>query len=511
MAITPISGYGTANFIVSTTPGQGNYTSLASAMAAASAPATIFLRTTVSENVTITPGVHIVGWGGLGNGSLPTIIGKVTMTGIGTSNISGIKLQTNGDAAVEVSGSNDSILKLTDCFIQVSGNVALNYSSSGTNSALELYNCNGNISTSTYFSCSGAGNLKLEKCIFNNLGNTTTACTVSGGTLSLNWSLIKSPITLSGTTANLNMSFSQIDTSLSNSTCLTQGSTTGTTHGCFCRFSEFDSGTASAISVSASSILTVSNIRVDSSNTNAITGSGTLQRGTIDFTGTSSTINTTTVTQLKSLPKSSPTIQRFTSGTAATYTTPANCQWIRIRMVGGGGGGAGTGSVPDGGAGGSGGNTTFSGGTLTAAGGTGGAANGGGTEGSGGTGTNGNVLNVSGCNGGPRWNNSLAAIGGYGGGSFFGQGGPGGEANGGTGKPGGGYGAGGGGGGCSLTSGIAGTGGGGGGYVEHIINSPAASYTYTVGTAGTAGAAGTSGVTGGAGIAGIIVVEEYYS
>jgi hypothetical protein len=46
-------------------------------------------------------------------------------------------------------------------------------------------------------------------------------------------------------------------------------------------------------------------------------------------------------------------------------------------------------------------------------------------------------------------------------------------------------------------------------YVEHIISSPAASYTYAVGTGG-AGASGTTGGAGGSGAAGIIIVEEYY-
>ena len=30
-----------------------------------------------------------------------------------------------------------------------------------------------------------------------------------------------------------------------------------------------------------------------------------------------------------------PTSQVLTSGTSATYTTPANVKWIRVRMVGG--------------------------------------------------------------------------------------------------------------------------------------------------------------------------------
>jgi hypothetical protein len=53
-----------------------------------------------------------------------------------------------------------------------------------------------------------------------------------------------------------------------------------------------------------------------------------------------------------------------------------------------------------------------------------------------------------------------------------------------------------------------GQGGGAGGYVEKLITSPAATYTYTVGTGGAGGAAGT--LAGGNGAAGIIIVDEFY-
>src|SRR6185312_9972680 len=68
-----------------------------------------------------------------------------------------------------------------------------------------------------------------------------------------------------------------------------------------------------------------------------------------------------------------PTRQVLTSGTNATYTTPANCRQLRIRMVGGGGGG---GSYNNG-SGGDGGDTIFN--SIHAAGGKGG---GGGISGS---------------------------------------------------------------------------------------------------------------------------------
>jgi hypothetical protein len=198
-----------------------------------------------------------------------------------------------------------------------------------------------------------------------------------------------------------------------------------------------------------------------------------------------------------------PTIQRFLSGTAATYTTPANVKWIRIRMVGGGGGGGEGGNTALSAAGGA---STFSGGSLSAGG--GGAASNSTAGGAGGTPANGNVISIPGGSGGGS-NGATNGVGGNGGNSYFGGGGGGGQ--GGT-QPGlgGSTNTGGGGGGGSLSTSSA-AGGGAGAYIEHIISAPAASYTYTVGAGGAGmSGGGAGGGDGGAGAAGIIIVEEHY-
>jgi hypothetical protein len=196
-----------------------------------------------------------------------------------------------------------------------------------------------------------------------------------------------------------------------------------------------------------------------------------------------------------------PTTQVLTSGFGATYTRPANVKSIRVRLAGAGGGGSGN----AGGAGTGGGTTSF--GTLSANGG-GGATGSGGSGGAGGSASGGDI-NLKGGGGGGSHNNALAGntpAGGVGGASAFGGGGAGGGGSA------GGAGAantGGGGGGGSATDGTASGGGGGsGGYCEERINSPAATYTYTVGTGG----AGSAGATyaGGRGGDGIIIVEEFY-
>ena len=187
-----------------------------------------------------------------------------------------------------------------------------------------------------------------------------------------------------------------------------------------------------------------------------------------------------------------PTYQAFTSGSAATYTTPSGATWLRVRMVGGGGGG---GAASGGTAGGTGGTTIFN--SINANGGAGGAATTtpqtGAAGGASGTGTA--TLRVSGSPGSATGAGGSAPFFGGGAGSVIGasQAGTAAVAN-----------SGGGGGGVVSASG-----GGSGEYVEIIIPNPAATYTYTVGAAGAASTGGT--VQGAAGAAGRIVVEEHYN
>jgi hypothetical protein len=187
-----------------------------------------------------------------------------------------------------------------------------------------------------------------------------------------------------------------------------------------------------------------------------------------------------------------PTVQRFTSG-SATYTPTGGTIYIKVRIVGGGGGGAAAATN----SGGTGGTTTF--GTWTSIGGSGGAPAGG-TPGAGGTGgVNGTGILIARVNGEPGQLATGAGSGMGGSTPFAGRGsttattGMAGNTN-----------TGGGGGGGAGTPG--GSGGGGSEYVEFFVNSPGAT-SYTVGGGGTGGTAGTQ--AGGAGGSGVIIIEEY--
>lgn len=214
------------------------------------------------------------------------------------------------------------------------------------------------------------------------------------------------------------------------------------------------------------------------------------------------------------------TTQLLTTGTNATYTTPANVKWIEGFMRGGGAGGLGSGDTSAVTAPTAGGNTCWntSGTACTsplyqASG--GGIPTRSATPAAGGTGAGiaGSLTCNNSATGGSGGSGMFAAVNSVGGfGGAAGDGTPGAPmtfGNGATVPTN--SGAGGGGGGSNNTSIISGAGGGGGGYCRFIIANPAASYVYTIGAKGSGGALGTSGLPGGDGGSGNIFVIEHYT
>lgn len=281
--------YGTTPLIVATDAANGSHTTLASALAVAQANETVFLRDSVTENVTLPANVNIASWQG-SSASTPSITGKITLTVASTNTISGIRLVTNGDNFLAVTGSAASIINLNNCYLDCADATGITFSSSSSSASIRVDTCVGNIATTgiSLFSHSSAGTLSFVRYNESNSGSTTTNSTASAGFLNLQYSTLAHPITTSGTNTFISRE-SQVDCTIFNTTALTLGgSGTQVVYGGL-----VTGGTATAISC-GSALCALHDVTVGSSNAAAIAGAGTVTYSDINFSGTSSDVTTTT-------------------------------------------------------------------------------------------------------------------------------------------------------------------------------------------------------------------------
>jgi hypothetical protein len=288
-----------------------------------------------------------------------------------------------------------------------------------------------------------------------------------------------------------------------------------------------NSGTATHLSYYATSTnavsdangQTISGAYTFSGGAGAITMSGsTIAMGTGKITGLGNGTASTDAMAFGQLV--APTIQLFTSssGTYTTPTSPRTPLYLRVKVVGPGGGGSGGGTGGNNGSAGSA-ASTFSAGSASAGAGGGGSFGGAGAAGgSNSISTSGTIISVLGIAGGTGAgadfsiiSGSAQLVGNIGGSTPLGGGATGAIGTGTAGRANTGEGGAGGRNGPSGLNDSTGAGGGGGGYLEFLVISPSATYTYLVGSGGAGGTSTAgSGSTGGAGASGVVIVEEYY-
>lgn len=288
--------FGVAKWIVSTDATQGTHTTIGGALTSASSGDTIFIRTgTYTENLTLKAGVNLCALpsdSSLNQTGNVIIAGNCTLTTAGSVTISGIQLQTNSAALLSVTGSAASIVNLNNCNLNCSNNTGITFSAANTSAAVNLYNCTGNLGTTGIglFSDSSTGNITFLDCYFTNSGGSTTASTKSAGQFNSINSTFNNPLTYSSSNVASGMEYTNM--MVTNTTNLTT-SGTGQIAIIYCYFA---SGTASALSIGTGTLISLAHCLISSSNTNAITGAGSvLSVGTI-YTGTSHFSNVTTQT-----------------------------------------------------------------------------------------------------------------------------------------------------------------------------------------------------------------------
>lgn len=286
--------YSTANGHTVDPSGNGDYSTIAAAISAASSGQTIFLRPgTYTENLTLKAGVNLTAFGSDGslNGTGKVIIsGTCTMTTAGSITMSGVQLQTNSAAFLAVTGTLASVVNLSNCYLNSTNATGITYSSSSGSSGINISYCRGDTGTTgiAHFTDTGSGGLNITHSQFTNTGASTTSSTTSTAPVSIQWSSMASPLTTSSTgTFGIFNSF--IDTSATNSTSLTTAGSGATN----ILNSSFASGSASSISIGVGSSVTINNSEINTSNSSAIAGAGGISYGGLTFL-LSSLIATTT-------------------------------------------------------------------------------------------------------------------------------------------------------------------------------------------------------------------------
>ena len=286
---------GTVKWVVNAIANLGTNTTIQAAITAASSGDNVFITPgTYTENLTLKGGVNLVAYGTDSASGNVTIVGKATFSGTGTVNIYGIELQTNSDFFYVTSGANGNVTSFKNCNFNCLNNTGINATQTG-GGALGFYNCSGNIATTgiTLITNSGTSVVVYDDTNIGNSGASTTASTSSSsGSMSFVNSAINFPINVSGTSTLYGYSSVFSTTGAFNTTMITYGGSATNSVMYYCTVA---SGSASAVSIS--SALTMIECTINSSNTNSITGGGTLVYGGMMFLATT-TINVTTQTPL---------------------------------------------------------------------------------------------------------------------------------------------------------------------------------------------------------------------
>lgn len=282
-----------AKFIVDPTLYYGTHQTLTAALAAASSGDTILIRPcTLTENCTLKAGVDICGLPGVAENPNVIINGKLTASFSGSCTLSSLQLKTNSDFALVISGSSDTTIHLDDVSIYAFNNTAISYTSSNADSSLNIYYSYADTATTgvAHFADSSAGTTKIFFSDFQNSGLSSTANTKSAGQITVRSSNMRLPLTYSSSSGASSFQHGSFNTAAQNAIGLTTSGTgtislTNTQMAC---------GSAACISIGAGTSVSLTNSGVNSSAAFVLTGAGTLNYGSVVFTGTSNGHNVST-------------------------------------------------------------------------------------------------------------------------------------------------------------------------------------------------------------------------
>jgi len=289
--------YSVANGFLVDPLGNGDFTTITNALAAATSGTDIFIRPgTYTENFSTKAGVNLIGFPGDSLILSVTILGTVTANFSGSASIANINLQTNSANSLVVSGSSATNLFVSNCNFNCTNATGLSYTSSSASSGINILNCTGNLATTGIgiYSSSSIGIINISGSIFTNTGASVTASTASAGAVVWTSSQINSPVSYTGTSIGSFLT-SVISTINQNTISLIFNSSTQVA----VRECNFFSGTATAITVGAANSLFIADCIISSTNVNTISGPGSITYTGFFYSGSAFTYNNavTTVTR----------------------------------------------------------------------------------------------------------------------------------------------------------------------------------------------------------------------
>lgn len=276
-------------FIVGDLSNGANYATIGAALAAATAGDTVAVQDgTYNENLTLKSGVSICGLNPSGAAGLRTlIVGKMIDNGatIGCT-ISDIALRTNSDYILQTTGAGTEIA-LWNCYIDATNHFPF---SVGAGSTVRLYEATGGLQTTGIGLYDNAGAMSFDDCNISNAGASTTASTTTGAVTIFNSTL--GCVFSTTSTGNYTIYNSVLGGSALNTAALTTAGTGLST----INNSVLFSGTASAISVGAGTVVETFKTTINSTNTNPVTGAGTYKSDATTYSNTGILPNTSTRT-----------------------------------------------------------------------------------------------------------------------------------------------------------------------------------------------------------------------
>lgn len=263
------NNYGTSRYIVNSTAGLGNYTTIASAITQASADGggDIFIMPgTYTENLTMVAGVNLVSNTASSTDPSTIIVGKITCNYVGSCSISGICLQTNSDYCITSTTTQATVLNLENCLINCANNVGM--FSNNSSFKMRIYECTakstGNIALYTFTSISEAD---LVACDFQLGSSVSNFSNVGAGGL-VRYLACKTNYPVSTTSSGIiDLNNTYMDSNSANSIFVqTAGTATS-----YITNSKIVSGTASAVKVGSGTTCIMNYVSISSSNSKQIT------------------------------------------------------------------------------------------------------------------------------------------------------------------------------------------------------------------------------------------------